>query len=66
MDDIQEMLVQAIGEMSPDRRAKLMRFIQLVTERDECALQIIRRIESGTLSPKDALVALDRCLEAGH
>jgi hypothetical protein len=57
------MLVQAIGEMSPEKRMKMLRFIKLVTERDECALQIIRRIEAGTLSPGEAL---ERCQMARH
>ena len=35
MNDIEQMLVQAIGEMSPEKRMKMLRFIKLVTERDE-------------------------------
>jgi hypothetical protein len=44
----------------------MQRFIPGVGQRDERALEIIRRIESGTLSPSDAMDALERCQEARH
>jgi hypothetical protein len=55
--------------MQAETRFRMQRFIPSVGQRDERALQIIRRIESGTLSPSDALDALDaleRCQEARH
>ena len=66
MDDLKEMLRQVIGEMPPDRRAKMEQFIQLVADRDPCALRVIRRIESGALAPTEAFTALDACLQARH
>jgi hypothetical protein len=44
----------------------MQRFIQLVAERDECALTIIRQIDAGRVSPTYALDALDRCLGDQH
>jgi hypothetical protein len=63
MDENEELLKQLLEGMPPETRFRMQRFIMSVGLRDECALQIIRRIESGTLSPKDAL---ERCQEARH
>lgn len=52
--------------MQPETRFRMQRFIPGVGQRDERALEIIRRIESGTLSPSDAMDALERCQEARH
>ena len=66
MDEDQELLNQLMVGMSPEIHQRMKRFIQLVAERDECALAIIRQIEAGRVSPSDALDSLDRCLEAKH
>ena len=66
MDENEELLNQLMLGMAPETRHRMQRFIRLVADRDECALSIIRRIESGRVSPTDALDALDRCLGARH
>jgi hypothetical protein len=64
MDENEELLKQLLEGMPPETRFRMQRFIRLVSERNECALAIIQRIESGRVSPTDALDALDRCLGA--
>jgi hypothetical protein len=64
MDEDQELLNQLMQGIAPETRHRMQRFIQLVAERDECALTIIRQIEAGRVSPTDALDALERCIEA--
>ena len=66
MDEDQQLLNQLMTGMAPEIRHRMQRFIRLVAERDECALQVIRMIEAGRVSPSDALDTLDRCLEAKH
>jgi hypothetical protein len=63
MDEDQELLNQLMVGMTPETRQRMKRFIRLVAERDECALTIIRQIETGRVSPTDAL---DRCLGTRH
>ena len=52
------LLTQLMQGMPPQPRHQML-VIRLVAERDECALGIIRRIESGRFSPTDAPDALD-------
>ena len=49
--------------MQPETRFRMQWIILSIGQRDERALQIIRRIESGALLPSDAL---ERCQEARH
>jgi hypothetical protein len=49
MDESEQLLKQLMLGISPEARHWMQRFIRLVAERDECALAIIRRIESGPL-----------------
>jgi hypothetical protein len=61
MDGNEELLKQLLLGMSPETRRRMQRFVGLVAERDDLALAIIQRIESGRLSPTDTL---DDCLGA--
>jgi hypothetical protein len=63
MDEDHELLNQLMQGMAPETRNRMQRFIRLVSERNECALTIIRQIEAGRVSPTDAL---DRCPGMRH
>ena len=47
MDEDQQLLNQLMLGMARETRHRMQRFIRLVAERDECALTIIRQIETG-------------------
>jgi transposase InsO family protein len=55
MDEDRDLLNQLMLGMAPETRHRMQRFVQLVAERNECALTIIRQIEAGRVSPTDAL-----------
>ena len=61
MDNTKAMLLQTLGEMTPEKRARMNEFIRLVAERDEHALAILRKVEAGAMAAADALDALDIC-----
>jgi hypothetical protein len=65
-DDTELEFLQAVQDLSPEKRQKIKLFMKMVAEGDECAKNLLWRTESGDMAAEDIFTAIDHCLKARH